>query len=151
PSFDFDDRPRRRRRRKSGGWGGGALVLGCVLLLVGGVTALCWDRIWAALNSVQPITTPNQDEGQPAPNKKATTPTRIAQAPKARPGNKTNPKAGQIRKNTDPEDGPAQPAPVLNTGLFPRRALIISVHNYLYLNPITDGPSGSVNIDRLVS
>lgn len=33
---------------------------------------------------------------------------------------------------------------------FPRRALVISVHNYLYANPIPDGPKDSPNLDRLI-
>src|SRR5262249_19002255 len=36
-------------------------------------------------------------------------------------------------------------------GAFPRRALIVSVHNYLYTNPIVDGPSGSPNLERLIN
>ncbi|MFQ3593444.1 MAG: MJ0042-type zinc finger domain-containing protein [Gemmataceae bacterium] len=34
---------------------------------------------------------------------------------------------------------------------YPRRALIISTHNYLYANPITAGMTGQATIDRLVS
>jgi hypothetical protein len=34
-------------------------------------------------------------------------------------------------------------------GAFPRRALIISIHNYLYANPVIDGPDGSPNIAML--
>jgi hypothetical protein len=33
---------------------------------------------------------------------------------------------------------------------YPRRALVISVHNYLYANPIPDGPPDSPNLDRLI-
>ncbi len=34
---------------------------------------------------------------------------------------------------------------------FPRRALVISVHNYLYANPIPDGPADAPNLDRLLT
>lgn len=40
-------------------------------------------------------------------------------------------------------------AAVGNAG-FPRRALIVSVHNYLYANPITSGSTGSPDVNRLM-
>lgn len=36
-------------------------------------------------------------------------------------------------------------------GQFPRRALILSVHNYLYANPITEGGKEAINVPRLIS
>lgn len=34
---------------------------------------------------------------------------------------------------------------------YPRRVLFVSVHNYLYANPIIDGPKDSPNLDRLTT
>jgi hypothetical protein len=52
-------------------------------------------------------------------------------------------------KRPDPTRDPEEPVrpPVSGTGSFPRRTLLISVHNYLYANPIlnplfTSGPRG---------
>ncbi len=39
----------------------------------------------------------------------------------------------------------------VGTAGFPRRALVISVHNYLYMNPITAGSPGTNDTSRLVS
>jgi hypothetical protein len=38
-----------------------------------------------------------------------------------------------------PDGEPEKPAPPASKGLFPRRALIISVNNYLYANPVSHG------------
>ena len=137
PGFDFDDGPpaietpgsspsRRRLRKKSKPWLGLAILGGMVLAL--GVGAFVFrDRIRTNIQIAATGTAPDADEPGSDPT-----------SPNIGPGGKGVPKA------------------TAGGSLFPRRALIISVHNYLYANPIVDasdapGAEASPNINRLIS
>jgi hypothetical protein len=152
-SFDFASAgaSRRRRRKKGGGgWWAGVAVLASVLLLAVGVAAVFRNSIWSALNSVKPITGNNEDDLAAQDEPRIPTRPGGRNGPKTRPGSRTRP-SDPVVKGSDPDENPKTKPLSTPSGAFPRRALIISVHNYLYANPITDGPTGSVNVERLVS
>jgi hypothetical protein len=58
-----------------------------------------------------------------------------------------DPVATTPRTPTETPTRPTETGPVT----FPRRALLISVHNYLYANPIVDGDKDTVNLDRFIN
>lgn len=58
--------------------------------------------------------------------------------PKKEPPKRDLPKKETPKPDPPKKETPAEP-PVRSTGLFPRRALAISINNYLFLNPINYG------------
>ena len=134
-AFDSPAAPRRRVGKKKGrAWIGLAILGGMVLAL--GVLALVFkDKLRTGFQTAvsgKP-TDPDDESGPPEP-KSGTTP-----GVGTTPGGKTPFKA--IPKGSQ----------------FPRRALIIDIHNYLYANPIYDAPEvkgggdTSPNINRFIS
>jgi hypothetical protein len=140
PSFDFDgeqsafDSPvapssRLRPRKKGKPWLGVAILGGMVLSL--GIGAFVFkDKLRAGFQTAVTGKVPDDDEPGPGPK------------------SGTSPGTGTGGK------GPPKVTP--GGSLFPRRALIISVHNYLYANPIFDAPEipnvdSPPNINRLIS
>jgi hypothetical protein len=180
-AFDFYDseeasprKSRRRKRRGGGAWIGLAVLAG-VVLLAAGVTVAFLPKIKAIVqeaaadpwdddeDDVAPRTRPgNKPTARPAgktsnPGGKTTNPgskTPPVTAGKPKDKDKTKPVAADPKPEPKPapEDAEPKPAPV-GRGGFPRRALIISVHNYLYANPIVNTesvkPPGPPNIGRL--
>jgi hypothetical protein len=172
-SFDFfaeeptpGPRGGRRRRKRGGGWVGLA-VLGGVLALAAGLTLAFLPKIKELVRATvaedaraargkeveDPVAVryeqPRASGGRP----KVVTPAgpKVAYNPGARRPTPSSPlrKPGPtVRPPADPVEPPFRPGAQLPD---PRRALIISVHNYLYANPISDGPSGTVNVARLKS
>jgi cytoskeletal protein RodZ len=149
----------RRRRKKGGWWKGPALAL-AVLAIAGIVAATNWDRIAALLpppedkpvaqndKSKDPVKEPSAkkvEQTKQPPTAKATP---VSDGPKHNnppkndpPKNdpsKTPPKPPSPPKTNPPPKSPNPPRSAKAT--FPRRALIVSVHDYLYANPIQNGP-----------
>ncbi len=154
PSFDFakeeGDRPARgkgRRKRGGGPWKGLAVV-GSVLLLAGILTAAFWSRIKPMFDeattgqaSVKPA---DKDTGMIVPPPKGTKkgPRKAPDgAPRKSP---VGPKGKEIIEDEDP------PPVITPAGAYPRRALIISVHDYLYANPLQELPKEKASIDGLI-
>jgi hypothetical protein len=124
----------RRRRRRQGSWTGPVIFLGVLGIATIGI-CLAWpklrpilflpdsseDRKVASTNTPRDPGTRDRDGG-------------TTQASGKRPSasGSGNPPASK----SEP-DGPKGGTP------FPRRALIISVHNYLYANPVHSGAQGS--------
>jgi hypothetical protein len=180
--FDFDQapaaRPARRRRRSSAGcWT--ALFLGVLLLAVSvGASAIAWPYLSRlAQESNQLALNPdgeeeNQPAAQPVSRPAETAPRKPVETAPARsteplPKRATEP---EPRKPVDtaparpvetprpprkpPEESPRKPTETPpSAGRFPRRALIVSVNNYLYFNPVQYGllsPAGR-NVHNLAN
>jgi hypothetical protein len=178
-NFDFhgdeDDRPRRSARRKKKGIGGWITlaILGGILTAAGFIAIAFWPKIKPIIVQAASGDLPGlRDEDEDDPPAKSTQAT--SAGPKSRPGSKSTPgaKSGPKSKpKSDPKNGPksktgpekskptpkpdpdeerpAKPKPASSGGTYPRRAFIISVQNYLYLNPIVDGPKKTINLERL--
>jgi hypothetical protein len=89
------------------------VIAGCAFLVAGIVIAVCWDGIQGAL------TGKGRKDGQAAVDGKD--------------------KDGGNGNDKDRGKGEGRG----ERRLFPRRALIISIHDYLYANPIQDGSKGT--------
>lgn len=145
--LDADDaapvrRSRYRRRGTGGWWKGPAVALGVLVVAAVGVV-LAWPYIRDAIQ-VQPQTvaqTPKNDIPGDSPNPGVTDTPKPAD---------TSPKPGALKpadtgtKPNDPngkpkESGKPPPAEVAGRNFPNRRALVISVHNYLYANPVHAG------------
>jgi hypothetical protein len=164
PSED-DAAPRSRRCRKSGGWWKGPVLAFAVFVLAGIVAYLNWDRIKGLLppddepvaqidKSKEPVAAPPavKDGGKKPPTTAPGTPAK--DKPKPKPNDsppkkdaprkeppKNPPRTDPPKTNPPPKD-PSKPTPPRTVNNpFPRRALVISVHDYLYANPIQNGPS----------
>ncbi len=162
--FDFDateedDRPRRSARRKKKSVAGWIFlaILGGILTSVAFIAIAFWPKIkpiiMQAANGELAVQR-SADEDDP-PTK--TTPAKTS-TPKSKPGSRSGPssepKSNPKRRN-DPDTSRRKPNPDLDqtkpntrpkpppaSGTFPRRAFIIHVQNYLYLNPIVDSQGG---------
>ena len=164
-------RPSRYRRRSGGRWKGPAVLLG-VLAVAGAVAFFCWPYVRDALRdpqqaSVQPdkdhhdAPNPEQpkkddpkepkppaDSGPKEPNK-GPKDTKDPKNPKNPGGRSDDPAKPPTDPSTTeprpkPNDTPKPPPPDDPKKLqYPRRALVISVHNYLYANPVHAGMSGA--------
>jgi hypothetical protein len=127
------DRVRSRRPRK-GGMLVPLIVMG-VLLLGGGVAvAIFWPQLKAALTGQEGPSVAENEQKPPKPN---------PGEPKDRSGlNKDltvrDKEEGKDKDAGMGKDGPSKD-PFAANSPFPRRALIISVHNYLYANPVGMG------------
>ncbi len=117
--------PSRRRRKKGRGWIMPAFTL-ALLVVTGFVAYLNWDRIAALIPAdEQPVAEKAKDKGA------VVEPRPGKQSAKQPAINRTRPGAS----------------------IFPRRALIISVHDYLFANPVQNGMPGSKanNLNNLIN
>lgn len=156
----------RRHRRRKGGWKG-PLILLAVFGIAGGVMAANWERVKALFppeeskenTKVADARTEDPEPKKPAhtePSPKRANPVKGPTKPTKEPGKgpKSNPRP-PVEKPRDPVVTRPKPPitrpkpPVvkkpprrIRSDLFPRRALIISVHNYLFANPVQSGVPG---------
>jgi hypothetical protein len=84
----------------------------------------------------KPSEPPKKEPPKKEPPKKE--PTKKEQ-PKKEPAAKDTPRSDPPKKQDKPKRDPAADPPARSTKDFPRRALTISVNNYLFLNPINYG------------
>jgi hypothetical protein len=157
----------------------GMAVFAGIVLLGGVVTFAFLPKIKAAIAQASKEQSKEEEEPAPAvkksPKSKPNTPT---SNPKDKPkGEKPTPRKPNDKKETKPKPNPKpkkdpptptdptdpgpkpkpkpKPKPPVEkpipSGQFPRRALIISVHNYLYANPLVDPsvPGSQTAITRL--
>jgi hypothetical protein len=119
-----------RRRRKGGAWWKGPVLALAVFgfVLAGFGIYLKRDHLSDQLSSLLPPD--DEPNGKDSRDKGATT--------------KTTTKSAKA---------PLKNAPHPGGGIFPRRALVISVHDYLYANPLQNGMPGpqANNLDAFVS
>lgn len=152
--FDVvDDTPApsaRRRRRKGSRWKALAVVF-CLLAIAGGAIGVAWPHIREALSPPEkdkdkvvastdgPGERPSGNPtGVPTTKRRPVTPTSKPIGPRPPTTNKRPPIGGDpIKPPPDPTKDPRAGA-----NRFPRRALVISVHNYLYANPVHYGIPG---------
>ncbi len=151
--FSFDDPsspappPRSRPRRRSSGALKGVVLLLIVLGVAGG-TVLAWPYLSAVLKPVVKEVAENGDTGrEPDPPKEVAQP-RESRRP-APPPHETTKKSDLPGKPTPPKpvkpdpstkrETPKPPDIPVAAGAFPRRALAISVNDYLFANPINYG------------
>jgi hypothetical protein len=148
---------RRRRKRKSGGWWKGALVGLCVLGIAGVVMAVTWPHISPVLfpeekkvaegdgpptkgsSTASPTTGPEEPGSGVTPSSRKRPP-ETSRTPSTRPTPDTGKKPVDPTKPPPP---PPPPDPTKEANKFPRRALVISIHNYLYANPVQFGVPGA--------
>jgi hypothetical protein len=174
--FDFDgsavdDGPSRQVRRKKKGIGGW-IALGILFGLVtssGFIAIAFWPKIkpiivQAANGDLPGMRDEDEDEvpAKSAPVKSSATKTASSTKNTAGPKSsskseeKSAPKSRTVAEKTQPKPDPDEEKPASKTktapvgGTYPRRAFVISVHNYLYLNPISDGMRGTVNLKWLM-
>lgn len=108
-------RTSRRRRQSSGWWKGPALALAVFGFVLAGFGGYFYrDRLAALLPADNEPAVPNSREDGA-----------VTQTP---------------AKTTKP---PNKNAPHPGSNIFPRRALIISIHDYLYANPVQNGRPGA--------
>ncbi len=75
---------------------------------------------------------------KPEPASKKASSAKITPSKKGNANPGSVPEKSRAPKRRDPGEESAKPNAVPSAGTYPRRAFIISVHNYLYLNPLTD-------------
>jgi hypothetical protein len=134
-------RPARRRRRRSAGgaWWIGPAVSLLVLALAGVATFVFWDRILTLLPPpANPVVTEatnpavGTEDSSSAEKGSGQEAVRTEQAPPT-----SSDPAGVPPPPRKPDRPPSSTqAPTRAASNFPRRALIVSVHNYLYANPV---------------
>jgi hypothetical protein len=128
----LDDGPRRRRRRRHGGGWMGPVVFLCVLGIAGGGVALAWPRL-------APLLMPPQEKA-PADGRLADPDGGKGSSPAT---GRRRPPSSRLPSEAGSNGGDELAGdPTKNVNRFPRRALVISVHNYLYANPVHQGPPG---------
>lgn len=133
---DEDDSPKRRRRRRNPN---GRVVLFVSLLLIAltGVSVTVFYLKWGG-----------------SPGKTAVAQSENPGEVKDDPPIEKNPPKGNPRGDKDKRVVPEgiNDPPVAKNTPFPRRALVISVHNYLYANPVSAGApiAGARNIAGLL-
>jgi hypothetical protein len=158
----------RQRRRGSGGWWKGLLVLLAVMGITGAVLAFTWPKIkpmLLATEEAKSVKSEKQDSfssdpvdslpPRPAPKTKSAPVTHInpdqVLTPATRPLSQPRrpPEPTRPPEFTRPPEKPRDPRPIVRppepvviATPFPRRALVISVHNYLYANPVQYGTPG---------
>lgn len=150
---------RRRRRRRSNPWKG-PLVFLAVISVAGGITYALWPHIRDALASNTPSKEQEREKqvAQKEVTKKEKQP--VAKMnddeedePRPQPKKKTTPKGKRppFRAKKGRDDPSFEPVVETKGPAFPRRALIISVHNYLYANPTQPGlpVAGARNVHTL--
>jgi len=145
-----------RRRRKRGSWWKGPVLALAVLVIAGIVAIANWDRIVALLPPMPGDEQVAQDDKnkdpikepvRKTPGKKSATTAPIRDKSKTNDRPKNNPP-----KNNPPKKDPSKNPSRMTNHPFPRRALVVSVHDYLYANPIHDGMhiQNAVNIDEFI-
>lgn len=160
--FDTEERqtsPRqaRRRSKSGGGWKGPILALG-LLVLAGGGAYFFWDYLAALIppdddpvaentHRKDPVALPVKNADHNPPSTARANPTKV------------KPSTDKTPVHKEPTKTPIRPEPVRNdppkpirpgSNLFPRRALVISVHDYLYANPIPNGSSKTENFHAFI-
>jgi hypothetical protein len=123
-----DPGPSRRRRRSGGGWKGLVVVLS-VLIIAGVTTAIFWDQISRAV-----LPSDEEQKGEQAVALNTAGPGNSSDTTREKPPPKKLTPTTRAAKPT--------PHPAKEVHPFPRRALVISVHNYLYANPVSYGIYG---------
>lgn len=172
---DAETAPARRRRRRGTPWWTGPAIALAVLLLAGVAAALNWQRIQSILNegdappkAAKPaspavaIVPPKakdkapEDAGEPEPPAKPARPKETKRpTPATKPAERRTPATRPAPIKPTPPVKPPDPTPVTpdpskqpapRPGAFPRRALVISIHDYLYANPVHYGlPVGTLH------
>jgi hypothetical protein len=157
-----DTAPRAGRKRKNGGWWKGPVLALAVFVLAGIVAVANWDRIKALVppedepvvqndKNKEPVAppTPLKDVGKKPPTTVRATPPKDNPKPKDPPPKKEPPRKDPPKNpprkdppkvNPAPKDPPKPNPPRTANSPFPRRALVVSIHDYLYANPIQNGP-----------
>jgi hypothetical protein len=148
------------RRRRQGGWWKPLVVFFVLLAITGVVLKVAWPQIKELTGpsstqvafsedenrqETKPEKTTQKSDSSVTPSKKliakeetpAKTNTRKDVAGKT-PPKKDTPRKELPKKDTPRKDPPGNP-PAASSLAFPRRALAVSVNNYLYLNPINYG------------
>ena len=139
--------PLPRRRRGGRGWSG--YIVGLVVLgIAGGSIFAFWPQL-APLFDKKPSDTKQEARADPEKSKPASPvkhntprPDPVEDPPVKKPPVKKPPVKRPPTTDRDPTKRPPIRKPPVVAGAFPRRALIISVHNYLYANPISFGDYG---------
>jgi hypothetical protein len=158
--------PAAPRRPRGSGWLGALLAL-CILGVAVGLTVVAWSHLSRITDTLQQVVrlpekrearaeTPARQPAEAAPPKPVDTAPAKIEKPPVKPPEKTSPKPeGPQRPVTPPVKPPKQPEPPVvrpvneppATGKFPRRALLLSVSNYLYFNPVSYGSFSTQQID----
>jgi hypothetical protein len=137
----------RPRRRRSRGWWKGLAVFVGVLAIAGGVLAATWSQLRPVLFPPDEEQTAGNDKtGSPDSHPAATRPPTTARPkqPKKLPADSPRTNPARPTPDTRPRPDPvASDDPFHNGNHLPRRALVISVHNYLYANPVGFGTPGA--------
>jgi hypothetical protein len=137
--FGGDDsapaRPSRYHRPAAGGWWKGPVIALSVLVVAAVGAYFAWPYVRDALRPPEmPGAQASNTEHPPEPKSPGTTETPKPGDTAAKPN---DPRPGDT--GTRPKD-PPKPPPESSGRDFPnRRALVISVHNYLYANPVHAG------------
>jgi hypothetical protein len=155
--FDSDEdapasRKARRQRKKGGGWKGPIFAL-AFLVLAGGGVYFFWDNLAALLPPDDDAVAENskdKDPVAPPAAKKAAknTPSSVDSSRTNNDKSTTKSSPSKTSQRPAPNDPPRPARPGSN--LFPRRALVISIHDYLYANPILNGSSRSDNFHAFI-
>jgi hypothetical protein len=153
-----------RRRRSGGGWWKEAILGLSVLAVIAIVTAVCWPQIQDSIGQSNTQTASRDEQDRPVVNhekapRKSDSTDKGEQPKKERPKKDVKKDAPskdvsrkdvakreelpkkEITKKEPPVSPPVDP-PIRSASTFPRRALVVSVNNYLYLNPINYGLPG---------
>jgi len=162
-----------RRRRQRGGWKGPLFAV--AVCVIAGIFAyvnrqMLLDNV-AALIPADPdqVASNSRDKGEvgemSAKKKTGSSPPSTASRPKkdslspSKPSTKQTPRKDPSKRpprndtaRNDPTKKPKRPVRTSGS-LFPRRALLISVHDYLYANPIQNGMPGANanNLNNLIN
>jgi hypothetical protein len=148
-------RRRSRRAAKGGGWWKGPLVGMAALIVAVTAVWLSWDHLAALIppddeDAVVENTKNKDTESTPPPKTDMDKPSPVKPTGNKNPSSKKGPAKNpppkkDPTKNPPPRKDPTKdppPWPRPGGNLWPRRALIISVHDYLYANPIQNGTPG---------
>jgi hypothetical protein len=141
-----------RRQHKSGRWWKGPMFAFAVLVVAATVVYFKWDSIASLIpdddDAVAQNSKGKDSVVEPSPKRK---PTKPVSAPARNPNKDKPPAVPNPPPKKDPTKRPPQNDTVKNDpprrppstrgSLFPRRALLISVHDYLFANPLQNGPN----------
>lgn len=162
--FGFDDAavasPPPRRRRNAGNWWKGAALLGILLAIAGIVAAVAGPHLSGLFNNDKKDTRVADSGGkkgraveeEPGPKTKKTPqvedpPQKVEPKTGPTPEPKVTPEPKKELPKPPPKDQPKKKGittpkketPKVAGGVFPRRALLINVSNYLLFNPLLYG------------
>jgi hypothetical protein len=124
------------RRRARGGWWKAGLFAVCVLGIIGVALYASWSQLKQLAQKSPVLLATNEEEEDGAKG--------IGnQGDKSPMSHKKDAQhRGVASKERGKKSGPARGDGALTSAVFPRRGLVVSVNNYLYLNPINYGSSG---------